>query len=133
MGTGHCTGTTSDQAAVTVPTQWFHRVETSKCKSQYGLTTFFPPRQLLPRYTHKASWPQASVPPKVAQLVGKKCLLRCNMNGLAASVLLDSTAQVSILDHAWKGKYIPGQNVRLLTELMGANGRLDVVNGDTVP
>lgn len=42
---------------------------------------------------------------------------------------------MSILDHARKEKYLTGQNVRPLTELMGADGGFDVyaVNGDTVP
>lgn len=35
---------------------------------------------------------------RVAQLIGKKCLLKCNLNGYAVTVLLDSGSQVSIID-----------------------------------
>lgn len=39
---------------------------------------------------------------KVAQLVRKKCILKCYMNGYSVNVLLDTGVQVSILDHKWK-------------------------------
>lgn len=74
-------------------------------------------------------------PDSIAQLVGGKCLLKCYMNGYAVSVLLDTGAQVSILDHAWRERYLPNHKVRPLVELMGAERGLDVVavNGEVIP
>lgn len=35
---------------------------------------------------------------RVAQLIGKKRLLKCNMNGYAVTALFDTGAQVSLID-----------------------------------
>lgn len=39
---------------------------------------------------------------RLAKLIGKKALTQCNLNGLAVSALLDTGAQVSIIDKEWK-------------------------------
>ena len=48
---------------------------------------------------------------RVTKLIGKKCLLKCHLSGYAVTVLLDSGAQVSIIDRSWKHKYLPQQEV----------------------
>ncbi len=51
-------------------------------------------------------------PPKaknynIVNLIGRKALTQCNLNDLAVSALLDTGAQVSIIDCVWKDKYLP--------------------------
>uniref|UniRef100_A0A3B1J7S5 ribonuclease H n=1 Tax=Astyanax mexicanus TaxID=7994 RepID=A0A3B1J7S5_ASTMX len=84
--------------------------------------------------SHHVSGMANSTDDKVAELVGSKCLLKCYMNGYAASVLLDTGAQVSILDRSWRRMYLPDHTVRPLSELMGTQPlNVLAVNGDTVP
>ncbi len=40
---------------------------------------------------------------RVAQLIGKKAI-KCHINGFAVPALLDTGAQVSIIDTTWKSK-----------------------------
>ncbi len=61
--------------------------------------------------------PNQSNQMRVAQLVGEKCLLKCTMNGYPVSVLLDTGAQVSIMDYNWKEMYLPHTKLRPLTEI----------------
>lgn len=50
------------------------------------------------------------------------------------TVLLDSGAQVSIIDKSWKHKYIPQQEVRPLSDLIGNRGLdLTAANGGQIP
>lgn len=71
---------------------------------------------------------------RVAKLVGQRCLLKCNLNGYTVTVLLDTGAQVSIIDRAWKQKYLPQQKVRPLNELLGDRPLdLTAANGEPIP
>ena len=71
---------------------------------------------------------------RVAKLIGKKCLLKCNLSGYAVTVLLDSGAQVSIIDKQWKQEYLPQQEVRPLSELIGSRPLdLTAANGGQIP
>lgn len=65
--------------------------------------------------------PASNKPPceRVAQLIGKRCLLKCIMNGHAVTALFDKGAQVSLINQTWKQKCVPHQEVRPLSELMG--------------
>lgn len=68
--------------------------------------------------------PSSNKPPseRVAQLIGKRCLLKCNINGYAVAALFDTdcvVAQVSLIDWAWRQKYFPHEKVHPLSELMG--------------
>ncbi|KAL6468412.1 hypothetical protein MHYP_G00240890 [Metynnis hypsauchen] len=84
--------------------------------------------------SHHVSCMADSVRKNVAELVGNKCLLKCYMNGYAASALLDTGAQVSILDRKWRQMYLPDHTVRPLSELMGTKPlSVLAVNGETVP
>ncbi len=55
----------------------------------------------------------------IVKLIGKKALAQCNLNGLAVTALLDTGAQVSMINQIWKDKYLPTVEVRPLVELMG--------------
>lgn len=71
---------------------------------------------------------------RVAKLIGEKCTLKCHLSGYIVTVLLDSGAQVSIIDRGWKQKFLPEQQVRPLSELMG-DRELDLTaaNGEPIP
>lgn len=74
----------------------------------------------------------------VAKLIGRKALTKCILNGLAVNALLDTGAQVSIIDRHWRDKYLPDLDVRPLTELielMEDKKTLEVyaVNGGLIP
>ena len=55
------------------------------------------------------------------------------MNGYPITALLDSGANVSIIDSAWKDRYLPGQDIRPLSELMEDDLYVTAVTGDAVP
>lgn len=90
--------------------------------------------------SHQPAGPTSSPPhdkptsERVAQLIGKKCLLKCNMNGYAVTALLDTGTQVSLIDQAWRQKYLPHQEIYPLSALMG-NDELKVfaANGEAIP
>ena len=71
----------------------------------------------------------------VVKLIGRKAIIQCNLNGIAVAALLDTGAQVSIIDRNWKDKYLPSHDTRPLTELLEGDGKLEVytVNGDAIP
>lgn len=71
---------------------------------------------------------------RIAQLIGRKCLLKCNLNGYIVHVLLDTGAQVSLIDLPWKQKYLPQHELRTLSELIGSKGlELTAANGGQIP
>ncbi|KAL1272216.1 hypothetical protein QQF64_028078 [Cirrhinus molitorella] len=71
----------------------------------------------------------------IIKLIGNKALTQCNLNGLTIRALLDTGAQVSIVDRVWKEKYLPDIEVRPLQDLLGCGNDLEVyaVNGDPIP
>lgn len=72
-------------------------------------------------------------PEKVAPLIGRKSLLKCSMNGYAVTAMLDTGANVSIIDHTWKNKYLPEKEIRPLSELMDEELSVTAVTGEAVP
>ncbi len=71
---------------------------------------------------------------RVAQLIGKKAILKCHINGFAVPALLDTGAQVSIIDTNWKSKYLPEQALRPLSDIIdGGDLSVSAVNGDPLP
>ncbi|KAL1261164.1 hypothetical protein QQF64_008991 [Cirrhinus molitorella] len=78
--------------------------------------------------------PNQSNQMRVARLVGEKCLLKCTMNGYPVSVLLDTGAQVSIMDYNWKEIYLPHTKLRPLTEITdGQELEVRDVKKDLIP
>lgn len=55
------------------------------------------------------------------------------MNGYAVTALFDTGANVSIIDRAWKDKYLPGQEICPLSELMEEDLSVTAVTGDEIP
>ena len=71
----------------------------------------------------------------IAKLVGRRALTHCYLNGLAVTALLDTGAQVSMIDRDWRNKYLPDITVRPLSEIAGDEEELTVyaVNGEVLP
>lgn len=71
----------------------------------------------------------------LAKLVGRRALTHCNLNGLAVSALLDTGAQVSMIDRVWKNRYLPDMPVKPLNEIIDDDEELKVyaVNGEILP
>lgn len=76
--------------------------------------------------------PRQSPCDRVAQLIRKKAVLKCHINGFSVSALLDTGAQVSIIDHNRKSRYLPDQDLRPLSEIIG-DLSVSAVNGDPLP
>lgn len=72
---------------------------------------------------------------RLANFIGAKALVRCNFNSLITLALLDTGAQVSMIDRGWKGRYLPDTPVRPLSEMVDDREELEVhaVNGDVLP
>ncbi len=81
---------------------------------------------------HRASQTKTDT---IIKLIGSKALTQCNLNGLTIRALLDTGAQVSIVDRVWKDKCLPDIEVRSLRDLLGCGKDLEVcaVNGDPIP
>lgn len=72
---------------------------------------------------------------RVAQLVGKKCLVWCQMNKCKTQALWDTGAQVSIMSHQWKSNNLPDLKVHPISDLLSSDELLDLraVNGSEIP
>ena len=71
---------------------------------------------------------------RVAQLVGRKCNIKCYINSYAVDCLFDTGAQVSLLDRQWVKTYLPEHKVRPLAELIGRQPlSVLAVNGEPLP
>lgn len=71
---------------------------------------------------------------RVAQLIGKKAIIKCHIHGFTVTALLDTGAQVSIIDCNWKSKYLPDQTLRPLSEIIdGGDINVSAVNGEPLP
>ena len=56
------------------------------------------------------------------RLVGRKCTVKCLLNGVETEALWDTGAQVSIIPSNWVRKFYPGTDVRNIAELLGLGG-----------
>ena len=71
---------------------------------------------------------------QVIRLVGRKCTVKCLLNGVETEALWDTGAQVSIIPSNWVRKFYPGTDVRNITELLGMGGLdLKTANGTDLP
>lgn len=68
----------------------------------------------------------------VAQLIGRRCLLNCVLDGLNTEVLWDTGSQVCILPYAWLQQNFPKRKLRELSELISQEFRLKAANGSEI-
>ena len=70
----------------------------------------------------------------MVRLVGRKCIVKCLLNGLETDALWDTGAQVSIISHSWLKQCLPGCGIRDIAELLGMDGlELKAANGTDLP
>ena len=71
---------------------------------------------------------------RVVRLVGRKCTVKCLLNGLETDALWDTGAQVTIISHSWLKQCLAGCDIRNIAELLGMDGLdLKAVNGTDLP
>ena len=71
---------------------------------------------------------------QVIRLVGRKCIVKCLLNGLETDALWDTGAQVSISSHSWLKQCTPGCEIRDIAELLGMDElELKAANGTDLP
>ena len=70
---------------------------------------------------------------KNANLVGKRCIINCHLNGQQTEVLWDTGAQVSIVsEHFLKQKFL-GKNLPDISELIECKVNVTAANGTSIP
>ena len=71
---------------------------------------------------------------QVVRLVGRKCIVKCLLDGLETDALWDTGAQLSITSHSWLNQCLPGCDIRDISELLGMDGlKLKAANGTDLP
>ena len=71
----------------------------------------------------------------IVKLVGEKCNVRCELNGVETEVLWDTEAQVSIIPARLVREKFPNVSVKDIHELLGigADLKLQATNGTQIP
>ncbi len=57
--------------------------------------------------------------PRLLNIIGKRCLVHCQLNDVAVEALWDTGAQASIINVVWRERYLPHTTVRPIEELLG--------------
>ncbi len=57
--------------------------------------------------------------PRLLNIIGKRCLVRCQLNDITVEALWDTGAQASIINAAWRKRHLPHTTVRPIEELLG--------------
>lgn len=71
---------------------------------------------------------------RLAQLIGKRCMVTCALNGAPIQMLLDSGAQVTMVGKAWMEKALPDVQIQPLNSLIpGQPLEISAANGTKVP
>lgn len=71
---------------------------------------------------------------RLVNLVGRRCTVRCALDGVPTNVLWDTGAQVSLLSTEWVKSHLPNANFRHIAELIGQNELdLKAANGTCLP
>ena len=71
---------------------------------------------------------------KLVNLVGRKCVVTCSINGIPTDALLDTGAQITCISSDWKEQNLPKLKLQPIERLLGISDlELQAVNGTTVP
>lgn len=70
----------------------------------------------------------------MAQLIGKKCMVSCAINGVPVRMLFNSGPQVTIVESDWVGKELPDVGIQPLETLLADSPQtVAAANGAEVP
>ena len=70
---------------------------------------------------------------RLSSLVGKKCIVKCKLNGLQASALWDTGSQVSLVSSNFVKENFPSLKLRNLTDLLDCGDILDLRAANDTP
>ncbi|XP_053570833.1 uncharacterized protein LOC128660813 [Bombina bombina] len=56
---------------------------------------------------------------KLLNLIGKRCLVNCEMDNIPVQALCDTGSQVSLINESWRQRFLPHTVLRSLEELLG--------------
>ena len=71
---------------------------------------------------------------KLVNLVGRKCIVTCSINGIPTDALLDTGSQITYISSDWKEQNLPKLKLQPTERLLGISDlELQAVNGTTVP
>ena len=70
---------------------------------------------------------------KVVFLVGNKCIIDCNLNGMKTKVLWDTGSQVSVISRRFLKTNFMDLEIRNLADLLGVHTRLEVRAANDTP
>lgn len=77
---------------------------------------------------------QPSPRKRLAQLIGKRCMVSCALNGAPIQMLLDSGAQVTMVGENWMKKTLPNVPIQPLESLLSDKPlEISAANGTDVP
>jgi hypothetical protein len=69
----------------------------------------------------------------LVKLVGEKCVVNLNLNGVSQEVLWDTGAKVCLVDEVWVKSHCPTGDLRGLKELFDDDLVVTSASGDTLP
>lgn len=71
---------------------------------------------------------------RAAQLIGRKCMLSCWLNGVLTEMLLDTGAQVSMVGKTWVEKFLPNVPIKPIEDLLSDHQLyITAANGCEIP
>ena len=70
---------------------------------------------------------------RLSSLIGKKCIVKCKLNGLHASALWDTGSQVSLVSSNLVKENFPSLKLRNLTDLLDCGDILDLRAANDTP
>lgn len=79
---------------------------------------------------------QSSLPPKkrLAQLIGKRCMVTCALSGAPIQILLYSGAQVTMVGKTWMQRSLPNVQIQPFNSLLSDQSlEIFAANGTDVP
>ena len=70
---------------------------------------------------------------KIAKIIGRKCTVKGRLNGKELDILLDSGAQVSVINEKQLQEHCPGAPINSIQDLLGIELELVTANGTKFP
>ena len=70
---------------------------------------------------------------KLLQLIGDRCIVKCNLNGIECNSLWDTGAQISLISKSWLEERNVKSEVRDLSELIGRDLKVKGAAGADIP
>ncbi len=84
--------------------------------------------------TENSSWTKRQSSKRAAQLIGRKCMLSCWLNGVLTEMLLDTGAQVSMVGKIWAEKFLPNVSIKPIEDLLSdTQFHITAANGTVIP